>query len=158
MQRIEQIIDRVEMALSIFLMGLIVLLVFTSSLLRYLGYPINGADTIATTLFVWVIYIGADMVLRRDRHLGVDYIVKKLPAKLQFITSFIALIIIFAFLLYVAYIGMTLTLANDGRLLGDLPVSYALITTAIPFGTILMCFTIVTKIVTLLRGAASSER
>ncbi|SDF33760.1 TRAP transporter small permease [Sporolituus thermophilus] len=149
-QRLGEIVDKVEVVLSRLLLVLIVLLVFFSSLLRYLGYPINGADTVAAALFVWLIYIGSDLVLRQDRHLGVDYLTQRLPIRLRKIVMLIVHFIVLAFLAAITHVGVVLTIANNGRILGDLPVSYAYVAMAVPVGAALMCLTTVTKIVTLI--------
>lgn len=152
MQRLNGLIDRIESVLMVWLLGTIVVVVFFSSLMRYIGYPINGADTVAEALFVWLIYIGADQVLRKDRHLGVDFFTQRLPASLRNLTSIIVLLVMLIFLVFITYVGVSLTVANNGRILGDLPVSYALVTMAVPAGTFLMCLTTVTKILELIRG------
>ncbi|AOQ22837.1 hypothetical protein MTAT_25190 [Moorella thermoacetica] len=150
MQRFARMVDKIESFLSIWLLGIIVLLVFFSSLLRYIGFPINGADTIAETLFVWLIYIGADQVLRKDRHLGVDFFTQRLPVRIRNFISIVVLLVMLAFLVLVTYFGMSLTLANNGRILGDLPISYSFVAMAIPIGTFLMCLTIIVRILVLI--------
>jgi TRAP-type C4-dicarboxylate transport system permease small subunit len=157
MQRFIQIVDKIETVLSTLLLSIIVLLVFFASLLRYLGFPINGADTIAAALFVWLIYIGADQVLRKDRHLGVDYFTQRLPGKMKNLTSLVVLLVMLVFLVLVTYVGMSLVIANNGRILGDLPVSYAFVTMAVPVGSFLMCLTTITKILVVMGNFEKTE-
>ncbi|MGG3823053.1 TRAP transporter small permease [Geobacillus thermodenitrificans] len=157
MEKVIIFVGKIEKILSTLLLGVIVLLVFFSSLLRYLGYPINGADTIAAALFVWLIYIGADQALRNDRHLGVDFIIKRLSPRIRYFISLIIYLTLLAFLLLITYVGVLLTMENNGRILGDLPVSYALVTIAVPIGTALMCLTTVTKIFTLIKNGMGEK-
>lgn len=49
--------------------------------LRYvLGHPFVWADELATWLFVWVIYLGASVLVRYDGHLSVDIVTARLSA------------------------------------------------------------------------------
>ncbi|MEW8959435.1 TRAP transporter small permease [Neomoorella humiferrea] len=150
MERLTNAINKVETFISTCLLSAIVVLVFFSSLMRYLGHPINGADTIAASFFVWLIYIASDQVYRKDRHLGVDFFVQRVPERMGKIIAILVHLFILVFLLVVTYYGMVLTIENNGRILGDLPISYALVATAIPVGTILMSLTAVIKILRLI--------
>lgn len=146
MEQFMRILDKIEAVISTVLLGLLVLLVFSSALLRYLGYPLNWTDAIAGALFVWVIYMAADRALRDDRHMGVDLAVKWLPAKPQTVLAILAHLIVLVFLVVVIYVGISLTLANTGRIIQDIPVSYSWVSLSVPVGAALMSLTLMAKI------------
>lgn len=146
MQKLMRTIDKIESFLSMFLLVFIVLIVFTTSLLRYFGHPINGAETVAATLFVWLIYIAADQVLRKDRHLGVDYFTQRMSPKMQTYVAILAHLIVFAFLAIITISGVVLAISNGGRIMGDLPISYVYVILSVPVGTSLMLLTTIFKI------------
>ncbi len=147
MKRLFEIIDIIEVKVCQFLLALIVSLVFFSALLRYIGYPINWTNALASGLFVWLIYIGADRALRKRRHIGMGFFIERLPDKPRFILSIVTDISILMFLIYVCYLGIKMTTANTGRVFEELFfLSYAVVIAAIPVGTFLMCFTLLYQI------------
>ncbi|MCS7242021.1 MAG: TRAP transporter small permease [Candidatus Caldatribacterium sp.] len=153
MQRVMDVLDRVEAALCQGLLLVIVGLVFVSALLRYIGYPVNWTNALASGLFVWLIYIGADRALRRNRHIGMSSFVDKLPQKAKHTIEIGVTFLIFFFLLVIAYLGVRMVLANTGRVFEEIFfLSYSVVVAAIPVGTGLMCLTLLTRILTKVRG------
>ncbi|MCS7233948.1 MAG: TRAP transporter small permease [Synergistetes bacterium] len=153
MERIFRIIDRVEAKFCQILLGIIVGLVFVSALLRYIGYPINWTNALASGLFVWLIYIGADRALRRKKHIGMGFFVEKLPSRIRWLIGILVDIVILVFLIYVSYLGIRMTLANTGRVFEEIFfLSYSVVVAAVPVGTILMSFTLIYQIYTKIRG------
>ena len=60
---------------------LMVIMVFGNVVLRYgFNSGINISDEMARYCFVWLTYIGAMVAMREGGHLGVDTLVKRLPA------------------------------------------------------------------------------
>jgi TRAP-type C4-dicarboxylate transport system permease small subunit len=58
-----------------------VVMVFGNVVLRYgFNSGINISDEMARYCFVWLTYIGAMVAMREGGHLGVDTLVKRLPA------------------------------------------------------------------------------
>jgi len=61
-------------------LGLIVLLVFSNVVGRYaLGTSFAGAEELSRLLFVWLVFLGAILTLRRRAHLGVELVQARLP-------------------------------------------------------------------------------
>lgn len=146
MERFMEIIDRVELVLCQGLFVIIVGLVFVSALLRYIGYPINWTNALASGLFVWLIYIGADRALRRSRHIGMSSLVDRLPERARRAIGLATTILILVFLLIVTYLGVRMVLANTKRIFEELPfLNYSVVVAAIPLGTGLMCLTLVAE-------------
>jgi TRAP-type C4-dicarboxylate transport system permease small subunit len=75
---VEHLVEKL-MALAL---GLIVLLVFSNVVGRYaLGTSFAGAEELARLLFVWLVFLGAILTLRRRAHLGVELVQARLPRK-----------------------------------------------------------------------------
>jgi TRAP-type C4-dicarboxylate transport system permease small subunit len=67
--------------LIVVLMVAMVVMVFGNVMLRYgFNSGINISDEMARYCFVWLTYIGAMVAMREGGHLGVDTLVKRLPA------------------------------------------------------------------------------
>lgn len=146
-QRVLGVLDRIEVVLCQGLLLVIVSLVFISALLRYIGYPINWTNALASGLFVWLIYIGADRALRRNRHIGMSFLVDRLPQRTRNIVELIATFLILVFLIIATYLGVRMVLANTKRVFEELFfLSYSVVVAAVPVGTGLMCFTLITKV------------
>jgi hypothetical protein len=61
-----------------------VLRVFSNVVGRYgFGAGFAGAEEVARLLFVWLVFLGAILALRRRAHLGVELVVQRLPAGLR---------------------------------------------------------------------------
>jgi TRAP-type C4-dicarboxylate transport system permease small subunit len=61
-------------------LALIVLLVFSNVVARYgFGAGFAGAEEISRLLFVWLVFLGAILALRRQAHLGVELLQARLP-------------------------------------------------------------------------------
>jgi TRAP-type C4-dicarboxylate transport system permease small subunit len=73
---VEHLVEKL-MALAL---GLIVLLVFSNVVGRYaLGTSFAGAEELSRLLFVWLVFLGAILTLRRRAHLGVELVQARLP-------------------------------------------------------------------------------
>ena len=77
---LEHLVEKL-MALAL---GLIVLLVFSNVVGRYaLGTSFAGAEELSRLLFVWLVFLGAILTLRRRAHLGVELVQARLPRRVR---------------------------------------------------------------------------
>jgi len=90
----KQLVPRLEhlvewlMALALAIM---VVLVFGNVMLRYLfNTGIAAAEEVARLMFVWLIFLGAILALRRHAHLGVEIVQARLPLKARRICAVIS--------------------------------------------------------------------
>ncbi len=75
-QSIEHMVEKL-MALAL---SLIVLLIFSNVVGRYVfGTSFAGAEELSRLLFVWLVFLGAILALRRRAHLGVELVQARLP-------------------------------------------------------------------------------
>lgn len=73
---IEHMVEKL-MALAL---TLIVLLIFSNVVGRYVfGTSFAGAEELSRLLFVWLVFLGAIVALRRRAHLGVELVQARLP-------------------------------------------------------------------------------
>lgn len=74
------LVERLVEKLMALALGLIVLLVFSNVVGRYaLGTSFAGAEELSRLLFVWLVFLGAILTLRRRAHLGVELVQARLP-------------------------------------------------------------------------------
>ncbi|WP_142847532.1 TRAP transporter small permease [Telmatospirillum sp. J64-1] len=135
-------IHKVETAIASLLLAIIVLLVFAAGVMRWFGHPLVWSVDVAQLLFVWVSFLGADMALRKRAHIGIDYLVKHLPARLRAVLDLILSSIVVTFLLTMTVMGYRLTMMNLERQFGDSGISYGFVTAAVPVGCLLLSITL----------------
>ena len=138
---------KLENFITNFLLVSIVFFVFIAAVLRWVGYPLAWSVEFAQLLFVWAIFLGANRTLREDKHIGVDFFVRKMPVRLRLTVEIMMYVLVIAFLVFLSYFGLMLSIENSVRLINNLPFSYSMITMAVPVGSMLMIITAVKKII-----------
>lgn len=134
------------------LLAVIVFLVFIAGVMRWFGLPLVWSVDLAQLLFVWVSFLGADMALRKRAHIGIDYLVRRLPMRARVVVDLALAAVCVAFLGIMAVMGYRLTMLNIERLFGDSGIPYALVTIAVPVGCILLGLTLLQQVVAALRS------
>lgn len=137
---------KIEEVVVVTLLSAVVLLVFIAALLRWFGLSVAWSIDMAQLLFVWVCFIGADLSLRIDKHIGIDMLTKKFPLKVQNIIALLNNILIMAFVLLIFYYGTKLGIKNYKRHFNTMPISYSYVTFSAPFGCLLMALTVIGRI------------
>ena len=95
--------------------------------------------------------------MRKDRHMGVDMLTNKLPAKIQNALRLAIYCLILAFLLAGVYYGISLCVINPDRKYNTLYISYSFATASCPIGCALMSLTAVKRIVECVRRFMSND-
>ncbi|MTI62048.1 MAG: TRAP transporter small permease [Firmicutes bacterium] len=139
-QSIEEII--VCLGLSI-----LILLVFLAASLRWFGIDMSWSVDFAQLTFSWVCFIGADLAMRRKRHMGVDLLVNKFSLPIQNTIYLCNSVLIMFFLIFVFYYGINLSIINFQRTFNTLPISYSFVTISAPIGALLMLYTIMKRLI-----------
>jgi TRAP-type C4-dicarboxylate transport system permease small subunit len=124
----------------------ITFLVFISAVGRGLRHPLNWAQDVSLLLFAWVVFLGADVALRRADFVRVDMLISRFPWKLQKFLYYFFYIIAIAFLLIMIRFGFPLCFENVKRLFQTLGISYSWATVSAPVGSILLIITILLKL------------
>lgn len=84
------LLERLVEKLMAVALVLIVLLVFSNVVGRYaLGTSFAGAEELSRLLFVWLVFLGAILTLRKRAHLGVELVQARLPRWARRISSVI---------------------------------------------------------------------
>jgi len=127
----------------VFMVGL----VFIAASTRYLGYPINWSVDMAVCLFAWCTFLSADLAMRNNKLMNVDFLIRKLPEKNKFFIEIINLFIILIFLAALIGFGVWLSYTTRFRTFQGIPgFSYTWVTLSVPVGGILMVITTILQI------------
>lgn len=148
--RIDDAIMRFEVCACYIMLAFMILIVFANAMARLIGLAIDWTTDLAQLLFAWVSVFGADMAMKKSRHIGVDLITKRLPAKANKYLRVGIYCACIVFLCTAAYYGTALSIQNKSRLFHTLGISHSWVTMAIPVGFVLMTYTIIRHIVFIL--------
>jgi TRAP-type C4-dicarboxylate transport system permease small subunit len=145
---------RIEEGLAMAFFATTAALVFIGALTRTLGAPLIWAIDIAQASFIWACVLGADIALRRNAHIEIDVLIQFFQRGTRRALAAAWLAVISVFLCFLVYYGVSLTLLNLERPLGDVGISYGFVTSAIPVGAFLMLITCLRR---LFRGLTGRE-
>jgi len=158
MTKIYEFICKKEMLIAQWALGILSLLVFAAAVGRSLYYPLNWAMDVATFLFAWTVFLGADVAMRLDRLFCIELITIKLSQKAQLYLKLINYIIIVIFLVGMIGYGLRLSYTTRFRTFQGIPgFSYTWVTLSVPIGCALMLITAILKIKTFLRAISTGE-
>src|SRR4030042_745419 len=100
----KKVLDKTLETLVTVSMGVLVIDVVWQVITRYvMKNPSSWTEELATVLMIWGGLLGASVALNRGAHLGIDYLVAKLPSRQAiFVTLFVfAVIAVFSLLVMV---------------------------------------------------------
>jgi TRAP-type C4-dicarboxylate transport system permease small subunit len=158
MGKLYEFICKNEILAAQWSLGILSLLVFAAAVGRFLYYPLNWAMDVATFLFAWTVFLGADAAMRLDRLFCIEVITAKLSEKAQLYLKLVNYIIIIIFLLGMIGYGIKLSYTTRLRSFQGIPgFSYTWVTLSVPFGCALMLITAILKVRTFVRAIATGE-
>lgn len=147
MKKFEDIVSKVEIVIVCFGLMLLIITVFLAAVLRFFGVDMSISTDLAQLTFAWISFIGADLAMRKDRHMGVDIITSRLPAVVQNGIRLFCYVIALVFLAICTSYGISLCITNAARKYQTLYISYSWATVSCPIGCGLMCITAIKRIV-----------
>ncbi len=84
---------------TIGLFAVLCAVVFGEVVARYVfNHPFFASDEITVYLFTWVAFLGSALALRDNRHIGISFLVERLPRGAQGVLGVLADAIVLAFL------------------------------------------------------------
>lgn len=134
-------------------------LVLVNVFLRYfMKTGLYWSEEVCTSCFVWGVYLGAAACYKRQMHLGVDILVKKLPGMIQKIVTIIIdilLVVLNAYITYVSCIYVTMSYTKPTAVLN---ISSAYISTSLIVSFVCMTIFSVKFLIDDLRGKGKEEK
>jgi TRAP-type C4-dicarboxylate transport system permease small subunit len=131
-------------------------LVFISAIARTLKRPLNWAPDVSLLLFAWLVFLGADAVLRKQDFISVEILVKVFPQKVRTFLYYLWYGLALVFLGILVRYGIPLCIQNAKRLFQTLGISYSWATASVPVGSVFLIITIVIKLVQHHKGATNA--
>lgn len=135
----KELIGRIEIVLAGAAMGIAVIATFLNVICRYcFNHPIYQAEEIATSMFVWLVFIGASACFKENMHVGIDCLVNLLSPKVRRWVEIVTDIVLLLINVVMAYMAVTITISARMKLTSALRVSYSFIDAAAAIGFICM--------------------
>ena len=131
----KQWINRIEFFVAGCAMSIAVLATAANVVLRYcFNRPIYQAEEIATSMFVWLVFIGAAACYGEKCHIGIDCLVVLLPKKLRKAIEIITSGFMIVLLIVMTYMSIAFTSNAGSKLTAILRVPYSWIDAAAVIG------------------------
>lgn len=100
-QKILSTIEKVEIFLSKILLAAMIVVVALQVFCRYLlNKPLSWPEELSSFLLIWLTYLVADILLKRQGHVQIDFFTGKLSEKAQHIVSIGVNVYILVFLVF----------------------------------------------------------
>jgi len=138
MRRVYEYICTIEALVAKVTLVTMVALVFSAGIARLLRNPINWAVDISLLLFAWGAFLGADVGIRKNRVINVDFLTSRLPMKTQKTIAITWSVIIILFLAVLIAYGIPLCISNFKRQFQNITLSYSFVTASLPVSAFLM--------------------
>lgn len=114
--------------------------------------PFMWAEEIARLLFVWIVYLGVPVAIKRHANIAVDYFIQYLPQQFNRRLKVILYIIAATFSLIIAYLGMLMIIQNMHMSIRTLPISQAIWYIPIMLGFLMMAINFIRVLPEILAG------
>ena len=116
-------------------MVLVVINVFT----RYIfNYIIPWSEEVATSCFVYTVFVGSAWCLRTRQHVGVDLLVNRLPEKAREFVHFLTDVVILVLNCYVTYLSVLFIRSSKAKTMPIMKISVNYLYAALTIGFGLM--------------------
>ena len=128
---------------------IVIINVFTRKLFNYI---IPWGEEVATSCFVYTVFIGAAWCLRTHQHAGVDLLVDKLPVAARRVVHLLTDLIILVLNCYITYLSVQFVYSSRIKTMPILKISSVPLNLSLTFGFGLMAIYSLVQCVEEIRG------
>ncbi len=104
----------------------------------FFNAPIAWVEEVATSCFVYTVFVGAAWCLRTRQHVGVDLLVERLPEKAREVVHFLTDLIILVLNSYITYLSVLFIRSSRVKTMPILKISVNYLYAALTLGFGLM--------------------
>jgi TRAP-type C4-dicarboxylate transport system permease small subunit len=163
MMEVNKMLLKIEIFIAGIIFSMMTLLVTVGAITRNFGFPIIWTSDMAQLFYIWVGFLGGDIVMKAKGHVGIDLITGFLSEKTKKIVEVFIYLAILVFLICFAWLAVQAAQANGNRTFLGLDVSYIWAIASVAAGCFLMALSIVMMLPGMLKsmlaaGEESRER
>lgn len=134
-------------------------MVFINVVCRYvLNSPIPGSDELATLAFTWATFLGASLGIRRQMHLGIEFVTRLFPLRFQAFCGLLVSLIIAGFSALLFAYGLKIMATAHLKLTPVLQWPYTWVYLAVPVGAALTVIRLCPIMLAQVRRTAGRDR
>ena len=138
LDKFESLYEKFLQVILFVMMIALALVVLAGVTFRFSGHALAWYDEVASVQLAWLTYYGSAYAALKGSHIGVPSILRAFPINLRKIFFVISKIVIYAFLILLAYYGyLVLTLIKGETLVTLEWVPQTFVQSVIPIGSIL---------------------
>ncbi|MFA5520189.1 MAG: TRAP transporter small permease [Castellaniella sp.] len=148
-------IGRLEEGVVAFLLAAMTLVTFMQVVARYVfNYSFTWALELSTYLFAGLIFLGISYGIRVGAHIGVDAVIKLMPARVAHVITILAtvLCIVYGAIVFAGSWVYVERMYEIGIYAQDLPIEQWIPRAVLPIGFALMMYRFLQVLIDLLRG------
>ena len=139
MRRLVKVVNRVAELVAQTLLGVMVVVVFVQVIFRFfIQQPLSWSEEVARYVFVWIIWMGAAVMVKQNGHPGMDLLTKSFPPRWQRATEVVMSLLYTATLLTVVVTGFALVRANMSQPSPAMELPIGIPYAAIPLAAVIM--------------------
>ncbi len=151
MKKIYEYFCKAEAALCGVGFVLLILLVFSSAILRFLRISMSWNIDLAMLLLAWTSFLGADIAWRSGQLIGIDLVTRYFPKKMQKIIMLLIYSVILCVTVIICIYGIRLVWVERLRTYQSMPIPYSLVSLSLVVATFSMSISTVGKIINCIR-------
>ncbi len=149
MEKLSDFIDKVTLTTACVLLVIIAVIVNWGVFCRYVLFaPLPWSEQIPKYAMIWMGFLGASVGISRNRHIGFDILVSRLPSMIRKIIIFAGHLIILIFLVMMTIYGVTFAFAvGFSSKAPMLPIPMFYLFLAVPVGGVFMILQTIIRLV-----------
>ena len=132
--------------IAIILTGAMLVDVSLQILFRYVvGRSLFWTEEVGRYTLIWIIFLGANIALRRKKHIGIDFVVSHLNPQLQKLSMWLVKLLILLFAIVLIFYGIELYSVTMMQTSAALHIPMGYVYMAIPVCGVLMILDLVSE-------------
>ncbi len=149
MEKISAFLDKITLTIATIILVIIAIIVNLGVFCRYVLFaPLPWSEQIPKYAMIWMGFLGASVGISRDRHIGFDILIARLPSQARKIIIIAGRFLILVFLIVMTIYGLSFALAvgfcSNAPML-PIPMFYLFL--AVPIGGVFMTLQATIKLV-----------
>jgi len=98
---VSRISEKLVRSVLVVMVAVMTVIIIVQVFMRYLFlYSLSWSEEVARYLMIWVSFLGASLALKYGLHIGVEFVVSRLPQRTKRWVSLLAKVSMFVFLIY----------------------------------------------------------
>jgi TRAP-type C4-dicarboxylate transport system permease small subunit len=100
-EKVSHIAERVVQVTLVGMVAIMTIIIIVQVFMRYLFlYSLSWSEEVARYLMIWVAFLGASLALKYGFHIGIEFVITRIPEKTRTLINLLAKLSILVFLIF----------------------------------------------------------